>query len=116
MGFGNEQTIINQVLTSFLTALDTWLVTALVLSLFATAAFRPKQIRDRVRFRWAVRLLGIYLIIPVAVGLLLTTDPPPGAANVISQIGLLIARAVLALSIVRALQSLVPAHDVPDEA
>ena len=115
MAFDNLQAAMNQMLTGFLSALDTWLVTALVLSLFATAAFRPKQIHDRIRFRWAVRLLGIYLIIPVVVGLLLTTDLPPNAASLISQVGLLIARAVLALSIVRALQALVPAHD-PDEA
>jgi len=108
------QAAINQMVTSFTGAMDTWLVLALMVALFVAATFRPQQVRDRRRFRSAIALLGLYLVIPVAVGLVLLVDPTSEAASIISQLGSLVGRLVLALSIVRALQSLIPAHDAPD--
>jgi hypothetical protein len=113
MSTDSMQAAINQMFMGFLGAIDTWLVAVLMLALFVIAAFRPQQIHDRRVFRGAIKLLGIYLLIPVGTGLLLLPQSPAEVASVISQLGLLADRVALALSVVRALRSLVPEHDAP---
>src|SRR5262245_31808217 len=115
MNLDNFGSVLGQAFTALFSALDGWLVVALVLSLFATAAFRPHQIHDRAKFLKAVDLLGRYLVVPVAIGLVLVFDMPPKLAASITQIALLLGRILLAMSIVQALRSIVPDASVRSE-
>ena len=110
MDFQELPGIFGQAVMGLMSALDGWIVAVLVLSLFVTAAFRPQQIHDRALFRKSVKLLGLYLVVPIALGTLLLFDMHGKAAQIVSQIILLAGRVLLAASIVQALRSLVPEH------
>ena len=114
MDFDGFSSALAQAVMGMVGSLDGWIVVALVLALFTTAAFRPQQIHDPQLFRQAVTILGRYLVVPLVIGLLLLFDLPPKLASVVTSLGLLAGRILLAMSLVQALRSIVPERAASD--
>jgi hypothetical protein len=109
MNFENTmQGMMSQLTTAFVGAIDIWLAVAVVVSLFAVAAFRPQQILDHDRFRKAALWFGYYLVVPTFLAVLAGSIRAGGPAQFFLSASVLTGRVLLALCILWALRSLLP--------
>ena len=117
------ESVFNRIFSDFYTMFDTWLSVAYVVSMTAVIAFRPERIARPELFRRSYYLFGLYLVTMPLLTLIvhyLTQDerfvsmnemmrrgPNPGGTRLV-EVGVLVHRALFALSFISAMASMLP--------